>query len=111
MTSQSPALEQAKRCFGNAAPANPAAISSAFSPRRCATAATAMTFSAPNAPTERSLHIDGNAVQPQPEQPFVLARRYDIGRTVIHLTSRGGKEDQFLPYGHGLRARDRDNRR
>ena len=33
MTSQSPALEQAKRCFGNAAPANPAAISSAPSPR------------------------------------------------------------------------------
>lgn len=53
-------------------------------------------------PTERSLHINGNAVQPQPEQSFVLARRYDIGRTVIHLASRGGKEDQFLPYGTGF---------
>lgn len=62
-------------------------------------------------PTERSLHINGNAVQPQPEQPFVLARRYDIGRTVIHLASRGGKEDQFLPYGTGFAREDRDNRR
>lgn len=105
MTSQSPALEQAKRCFGQRGPGEPGGDFLGAQPQAVRHGGYGNDVFAPNAPRNGASTSMETPSQPQSEQPFVLARRYDIGRTVIHLASRGGKEDQFLPYGTASRAR------